>query len=182
MKTKSLLALLAAAAMLCTAALPAYAEDTVSTTSAVVEELPSESTQEESQMDTKEDAPGAATLEVQQNEGGENSPVVQESMASLNLGGNWRMVSKKNTTYFALNDGSLEDGTAENYNVKIEFKNDDCYVTLNNAAFTNASNDTNYTALYYEGNLHVTLNGINILPGAIATVAQLDVDGNNGKQ
>lgn len=182
MKTKSLLAVLAAAAMLCTAALPAYADDdTPPAAPAAVEEQVSETLPTAGQQTGDgdiEQQSHVTALEAPQNGEGENSPVVQESMASLNLGGNWRMVSKKITTYFALNDGSLEDGTAENYNVKIEFKNDDCYVTLNNAAFTNASNDTNYTALYYEGNLHVTLNGINILPGAIATVAQLDIDGN----
>ena len=190
MKAKSLLALLAAAAMLCTAALPAYAEDTLPDVPAVVEELPQqqneveletqqplENTQEESKTDTKEVTQEAATLEAQQNGDSENSPVVQESMVSLNLGGNWRVVSKETTTYFTLNDDSLENGTAENYNVKIEFKNDDCYVTLNNAVFTNASNDTNYMALYYEGNLHVTLEGSNVLPGTIATRAKLDIGG-----
>ncbi len=191
MKAKNLLALLAAAAMLCTAALPAYAEDTLPAAPAAVEEpapqqdaaeeqetqQPSEDAPEESQPETKEEAPEAATLEAPQGEESENAPVVQENMVSLNLGGNWRMVDKEATTYFTLNDGSLVDGTEENYNVKIEFKNDDCYVTLNNAVFTNASNDTNYTALNYQGNLYVTLEGTNVLPGSISTVAKLDIGG-----
>ena len=182
MKAKSLLAVLAAAAMLCTAVLPAYAEDTLPDAPAVVEqqaeEVPADDTQLETDTPEQKDPQNeVATLEASENEDDAGKPVVQETMAVVNVGGSWRNISMDATTYFAVNNGSIEDGTAQNYNVKIEFKNNDCYVTLKDAAFTKAADDQNYIGLQYEGNLYITLEGTNVLPGPIATISKLDING-----
>lgn len=183
MKTKSLLAVLAAAAMLCTAALPAYADDdTPPAAPAAVEEQEEEVPTDDAQPET--DAPEqqnqqneVATLEASENEDDAGKPVVQENMAVVNVGGSWRNISIDATTYFVVNNGNVEDGTAQNYNVKIEFENNDCYVTLKDAVFTKAADNQNYVALQYEGNLYITLKGNNVLPGPVATISKLDING-----
>lgn len=181
MKAKSLLAVLAAAAMLCTAALPAYAEDTPPAAPAAVEEQVSETRstagQQTGDIEQQNQQKEVATLKASENEDDAGEHVVQEKMAVVNVGGSWRNISIDATTYFVVNNGNVEDGTAQNYNVKIEFKNNDCYVTLKDAVFTKAADNQNYVALQYEGNLYITLEGNNVLPGPIATISKLDING-----
>lgn len=183
MKAKSMLAVLAAAVMLCTAALPAYAEDTPPAAPAAVEEqvsktLPTAGQQTgDGHIEQQNQQNEVATLEASENEDDAGKPVVQENMAVVNVGGSWRNISIDATTYFVVNNGNVEDGTAQNYNVKIKFENNDCYVTLKDAVFTKAADNQNYVALQYEGNLYITLEGNNVLPGPVATISKLDING-----
>ena len=129
MKAKSLLAVLAAAAMLCTAALPAYAEDTPPAAPAAVEEQVSKTLptagQQTGDIEQQNQQNEVATLKASENEDDAGEHVVQENMAVVNVGGSWRNISIDATTYFVVNNGNVEDGTAQNYNVKIEFENND---------------------------------------------------------
>ncbi len=161
MKAKNLLVLLAAAAMLGTAALPAYAETTGENAS-------------QYSVSTPEIAAFAA----------EDAIAVQDSVSESNfiVNGTAAQPVAEETKYYKVESGVLVEATAADFAVKIEPEADGCHVTLNNAVFANPGAAQGYVAVYASHDLHLTLQGSNTLPGPVVSDGKLTIDGTGSAQ
>ena len=154
MKARKTIAVLLAAAMLCSAAMPAWAE--------TVDKVATQET----------------AVYAQENDAG-----VQQATCAITIVGEEENFASNTEKYYRVDAGKLIEADAENYNVKIEaFGNEyevtDFHVTLQNAVFTKADDGKNYyMGLDVNRNLHLTLLGNNTLPGEILTRGDLDIDG-----
>ena len=176
MKAKSLLALLAVAAMLCTTALPAYAEDTLPDAPAVVEEQAEEAPADDTQPETDaSEQQEVTTLETPENEDKAGEPVVQSSQW-VNIGGTYYEVPEGQERYYTTQNGALQPSDASNWNVYAVGENDGVHVTLNNAELPD-TNQRGYAIVSSDENLHVTLLGSNKGEGTVFSRKNLTIDG-----
>ena len=179
MKTKSLLAVLAAAAMLCTAALPAYADDdTPPAAPAAVEEQVSETLPTAGQQTGDgniEQQNHVTTLEAPQNGEGAGVPVVQ-NVYGVSIGGSDFSVQNGERLYLLVQNGTVQMGSQTNYNVEVVGEKNCAHVTLNGVSFTDTGVQ-GYSTISSNQNLHVTLHGENTGYGTVFSWDSLTIDG-----
>ena len=179
MKTKSLLALLAAAAMLCTAALPAYADgDTPPAAPAAVEEQVSKTRSTAGQQTGDGDIEQqnhVTTLEAPQNGEGAGVPVVQ-NVYGVSIGGSDFSVQNGEHLYLLVQNGTVQMGSQANYNVEVVGEENCAHVTLNGVSFADTGVQ-GYSTISSNQNLHVTLHGENTGYGTVFSWDSLTIDG-----
>lgn len=178
MKAKSLLALLAAAAMLCTAALPAYAEEPLPDAPAVVEAqaeetAPANDTQPETDTPEQQEV---TTLETPENEGETGIPETQEGY-TFSIGNYGCDLSKGDVKYLKMQGDDLVESAQDEANVIIEAQGSGHHVTLKNLTLTKPENSQALTAVFTCMDLHLTLVGKNSMPDMVQTTGILTIDG-----
>lgn len=177
MKTKSLLAVLAAAAMLCTAALPAYAEDTLPAAPAVEEQV-SETLPTAGQQTGDGDIEQqnhVTTLEAPQNGEEASVPVVQ-NIYGVSIGGSDFSVQNGEHLYLLVQNGTVQMGSQANHNVEAVGEENCVHVTLNGVSFADTGVQ-GYSTISSNQNLHVTLHGENTGYGTVFSWDSLTIDG-----
>lgn len=183
MKARSLLAVLAAAAMLCTTALPAYAEDALPATS-IEETAPADDTLTPADDNAQETQNEPATLEAPQTEDEAGNPVVQTQQ--VYIGGSTYDIPEGKDCYYIVENGTLQPGDENNWNVYAVANDLSVHITLKDAEFPDNSSD-NY-ALVAVGSvasptdsaatdLYVTLRGANKGYGTLYSNRDLIIDG-----
>ena len=179
MKTKSLLALLAAAAMLCTAALPAYADgDTPPAAPAAVEEQVSKTLPTAGQQTGDGDIEQqnhVTALEAPQDGEGAGAPVVQ-NVYGVSIGGSDFSVQNGEHLYLLVQNGTVQMGSQANYNVEVVGEENCAHVTLNGVSFADTGVQ-GYSTISSNQNLHVTLHGENTGYGTVFSWDSLTIDG-----
>ena len=179
MKTKSLLAVLVAAAMLCTAALPAYADDDIPPAApAAVEEQVSETRSTAGQQTGDGDIEQqnhVTTLEAPQNGEGAGVPVVQ-NVYGVSIGGSDFSVQNGEHLYLLVQNGTVQMGSQANYNVEVVGEENCAHVTLNGVSFADTGVQ-GYSIISSNQNLHVTLHGENTGYGTVFSWDSLTIDG-----
>ena len=178
MKTKSLLAVLAAAAMLCTAALPAYADDDTPPAAPAVEEQVSETLPTAGQQTGDGDIEQqnhVTTLEAPQNGEGANVPVVQ-NIYGVSIGGSDFSVQNGEHLYLLVQNGTVQMGSQANHNVEAVGEENCVHVTLNGVSFADTGVQ-GYSTISSNQNLHVTLHGENTGYGTVFSWDSLTIDG-----
>lgn len=178
MKTKSLLAVLAAAAMLCTAALPAYADDDTPPAAPAVEEQVSETRSTAGQQigdGDIEQQNHVTTLEAPQDGEGAGAPVVQ-NVCAVSIGGSDFRVQNGERLYLLVQNGTVQMGSQTNYNVEVVGEENCAHVTLNGVSFADTGVQ-GYSTISSNQNLHVTLHGENTGYGTVFSWDSLTIDG-----
>ena len=189
MKARSLLAVLAAAAMLCTTALPVYAEDALPTAPIAVEAqtegtTPADDAQTPADDNAQETQNEIATLEALQTEDEPGNPVVQTQQ--VYIGGSTYDIPEGKDCYYVVENGTLQPSNENNWNVYVLVDDSGVHITLKNAVFPDNSSD-NY-ALVAVGSvasptssaatdLYVTLRGANKGYGTLYSNRDLIIDG-----
>lgn len=178
MKTKSLLALLVAAAMLCTAALPAYADDDTPPAAPAVEEQVPETLPTAGQQTGGGDIEQqnhVTTLEAPQNGEGASVPVVQ-NIYGVSIGGSDFSVQNGEHLYLLVQNGTVQMGSQANHNVEAVGEENCVHVTLNGVSFADTGVQ-GYSTISSNQNLHVTLHGENTGYGTVFSWDSLTIDG-----
>ena len=178
MKTKSLLALLVAAAMLCTAALPAYADDDTPPAAPAVEEQVPETLPTAGQQTGDgniEQQNHVTTLEAPQNGEGASVPVVQ-NIYGVSIGGSDFSVQNGEHLYLLVQNGTVQMGSQANHNVEAVGEENCVHVTLNGVSFADTGVQ-GYSTISSNQNLHVTLHGENTGYGTVFSWDSLTIDG-----
>ena len=166
MKAKNLLAMLAAATMLATAALPAYAED---------EPLPAAPAAEEQTQEFDEQQNPVTVLEATQNDDNMDQPVMEIDY-KVSIGNVQFDVPSSGSLYLIAENGTVKSASAENYNVEVALEDDCIHVTLHNVNFVDTK-DYGYSSISSNQKLHITLVGENKGEGTAFSNETLTIDG-----
>ena len=151
MKAKNLLALLVAAGMLCTTALPAYAKDT----------LPSTAVEEQVQ----EHVPVA----VQANDAEQQD---KTKSYGVSISGFGYGIPEGGCLYLLIKDGKVQNVTSEDdYNIGVTVEDGCIHVTLDNVDLTDTGVQ-GFSTISTDEDLHVTLVGENKGEGTIISQKQ----------
>mgnify|MGYP004636914989 FL=1 len=156
MKAKKLLALLVAAGMLCTTALPAYAKDT----------LPSTAVEEQAQEQ--------AAVAVQANDAEQQD---ETKFYDVGISGFGYGIPEGGYLHLLIKDGKVQHITSEDdYNIGVTVEDGCIHVTLDNVDLTDTGAQ-GFSAISTDEDLHVTLVGENKGEGTIISQKNLTIDG-----